>query len=308
MKFSDFVFEYKKIVIGCTLESLIYAYCNDLPLLYSAAKPPSYIDFFNPQHDLTHLGIDNETMFLPTVSEPKAVGRLKIDLWNHLIFFLGAAGNVAMSDKTSGIRLEENHILKVATHNSRLARFRFEELIVFDDDAIVGLPNKLKLSKQGEKKYKVVDWMDIKSGMNQQVDYFKTGDDFVNEIFLYPSDRIDGNNFNLKDAVAISYLTEDQLKEFEYSDTYVRFKTLKIFKEAGFKGSSNGRCTKNPERTKYYSLKLEIRSGELFSPRRNIFEDSENIKFNCQSLEDLLQLELTENNQPHYLCERMYRK
>jgi hypothetical protein len=308
MKFSDFVFEYKKIVIGCTLESLIYAYCNDLPLLYSVAKPPTYIDFFNPQHNLTHLGIDNETMFLPTASEPKAVGRLKIDLWNHLIFFLGVAGNVAMSDKTSAIRFEENNILKVATHNSRLARFRFEELIVFDDDAIVGLPNKLKPLKQGEKKYKVVDWIDIKSGMNQQIDYFKTGDDFVNEIFLYPSDRIDGNNFNLKDAVAISYLTEDQLKEFEYSDTYVRFKTLKIFKDAGFKGLSNGRCTKNPEKTKYYSLKLETRKRELFSPRRNIFEDSENIKFNCQSLEDLLQLELTEDNQPRYLCERMYKK
>ena len=34
---------------------------------------------------------------------------------------------------------------------------------MFDDEGLHGLPNELL--KQAEEKYKVVDWMDIKSGM-----------------------------------------------------------------------------------------------------------------------------------------------
>jgi len=208
-----------------------------------------------------------------------------------------------MSNKTHAIRIEDKNTLKAITHNSRFARFSFNELVIFDEENIAGVSNKL--IKQAEKKYKVVDWMYIKSGKQQKIDYFKTGDDFVNEIYLYPSDRISGNNFKYKDAVAISYLSEDQLKDFEYSDTYVRFKTLKIFKEAGFRGRRNGRSKENPDLYKYYALRVETVKREFFKLGRNIYEDDENIKFNYQTTEELLELKPTENSQLHYLRNRL---
>jgi len=129
----------------------------------------------------------------------------------------------------------------------------------------------------------------------------------VDEIFLYPSDRIDGENFALKDAVAISYLSGDQLQEFEFSDTYVRFKTLKIFKGAGMKGAANGRCTKNPEKTKYYALKIETTRRERHKLERNLYEDTEKIKFNYQSLDDLLRETPKENSHPRKLQKQLFK-
>tara|TARA_R110000824_G_scaffold26970_1_gene92127 strand:- start:838 stop:1755 length:918 start_codon:yes stop_codon:yes gene_type:complete len=305
MKFSSYTFEVERIVVGSTPSALLYAYCNDLPVLSSNVRLPSFIEVFNADDDLTPFGIDNPTTILETANEPKLIGTLHVDLWRHLLFFLSLAGNIPMSDKCFSLRFEGENVIKAITNNSRFARFRFEEAIVFDDEGLHGLPNKM--IKQAEEKYKVVDWMDIKSGMRQKLDYFKTGDDFVDEIFLYPSDRIDGENFSLKDAVAISYLDGGQLQKFEFSDTYVRFKTLKIFKEAGMKGAANGRCTKNPEKTKYYALKIETTQRERYKLERNLYEDTEKIKFNYQSLDDLLKEAPKENSQPRKLQKQLFK-
>jgi hypothetical protein len=305
MKFSKFVFEYEKVVIGSSLEALLFAYGNDTPLLSPSINEPSFIEYFDPGVDLSPFGIDNTPTVLNTTGEPKEIGALQVDLWRHLLFFLSLAGNLPMSDKCFSLRFEGENVIKAITNNSRFARFRFEEAIIFDDKGLHGLPNKLL--KQADEKYKVIDWMDIKSGMRQEFDYFKTGDDFVDEIFLYPSDRIDGENFSLKDAVAISYLTGDQLQEFEFSDTYVRFKTLKIFKEAGMKGAANGRCTKNPEKTKYYALKVETTQRERHKLERDLYEDTEKIKFNYQSLDELLREVPKENSHPHKLQKQLFK-
>lgn len=305
MKFSNFVFEYEKVVIGSSLEALLFAYGNGAPILSPSISTPSFIEYIDPSVDLSPLGINNTPTMLNTTDEPKEIGILRVDLWRHLLFFISLAGNLPMSNKCFSLRFEEENVIKAITNNSRFARFKFEEAIIFDDEGLHNLPNALV--KQAEERYKVVDWMDIKSGMRQEFDYFKTGDDLVDEIFLYPSDRIDGENFSLKDAVAISYLTGEQLQEFEFSDTYVRFKTLKIFKEAGMKGAANGRCTKNPEKTKYYALKIETTQRERHKLERNLYEDTEKIKFNYTPLVDLLKEAPKENSQPHKLQKQLFK-
>jgi len=305
MKFSKFRFEVEQVVIGSTLPALLYAYCNDLPVIFSDVRSPSFIEVFDVKDDLTPFGINNPTTVLETTGEPKLIGTLRIDLWRHLLFFLSLAGNIPMSDKCFSLRFGEENVIKAITNNSRFARFEFEEAIVFDEGGLYGLPNEM--IRQAEEKYKVIDWMDIKSGMRQGLDYFKTDDDFVNEIFLYPTDRIDGENFYLKDAVAISNLTGEQLQEFEFSDTYVRFKTLKIFKEAGMKGAANGRCTKNPEKTKYYALKIETTERKRYKLERDLYENTEKIKFNHQALDELLKETPKENSHPHRLQTQLFK-
>ena len=134
----------------------------------------------------------------------------------------------------------------------------------------------------------------------------KTGSVLHQRQLLRRNDRIDGENFSLKDAVAISYLTGDQLQEFEFSDTYVRFKTLKVFKEAGMRGTANGHCPKT-QKPKHYALKIETTQRERYKLERNLYEDTEKIKFNYQSLGDLLKEDPRENSHQHRLQKQLFK-
>ena len=63
MKFSNFVFEYEKVVIGSSLEALLFAYGNDTPLLSPLINEPSFIEYIDPGIDLSPFGIDNTSVF-----------------------------------------------------------------------------------------------------------------------------------------------------------------------------------------------------------------------------------------------------
>jgi hypothetical protein len=65
-------------------------------------------------------------------------------------------------------------------------------------------------------------------------DEIQTEDDFVNKIKLFKTPRIDGNN-RYMDLLCESFLTEEQLNNFDYSDTMVRLKTEHMLQEKGIK-------------------------------------------------------------------------
>ena len=114
------------------------------------------------------------------------------------------------------------------------------------------------------KKHKVVDWVDVRSGMKHEYDYFETKDSFVREVYFYPSHRMgSGEKDDRKDLVSVSYLTKEQLDDFEYSDTYVKFKILNLMKEAGIKGPKNGRRVDDPNMWAHHSIKIEPSSREV---------------------------------------------
>jgi len=58
-------------------------------------------------------------------------------------------------------------------------------------------------------------------------------------MWFYPSDRIDGRT-PVKDVCAVSLLTAEQIKDFNYSETMARFKLLHEMEVRGLKGPSNG--------------------------------------------------------------------
>ena len=305
MKFLDYVFEYDRVVVGSTLPALLYAYCNNLTIVFTKQRIPNYFEFISHDFDLSKFRIFNDVMTLDMLEgEQKQFGIPQLDLWKHLMCFLSLGGNVPMSDKAVSLRLEGKNTLKAITDGSRFGRFEFNELIVFDDN-IEGLENTM--IKAPRDRYKVIDWMDIKSGKNQKIDYFETDDDFVSEIFLYPTDKVDGFNPRNKDVAVVSHLSKEQLGDFEFSDTYARFKALKIFKDAGFRGKSNGFSKENPNLMKYYAFKLETTKREVLKAYRPIHEDSESIKFNYQTVEELLNLKITQDNPLDSLCKAVFK-
>jgi len=206
--------------------------------------------------------------------------------WETLNFILGLSGQLPVRSKVSSINIRDN-ILKVTTLDYRLARFKFNKLVIFDDKDVYGLP-LIKEKKVG--KSRVLDWFDVRSGMEHDHDMFKTEDDFVRQVIFYPSDRF-GNQASgriRKDLVAVSFLGEEQINDFEYSDTMARFKILQMMKDTGIKGARNGRDVNNPEVYKYYSPKIEATQREIIPDVTNYYEEDPRFEFRYDTPEEII--------------------
>jgi len=276
-------FTYEKIVIGSSLNALHYSFLNNVPFVYVNIEPPHRFDHFSPEQDLSFFGLENKSYTLVSPTSNKVIGSYKDILWEKLYFYLTLAGLNPVADKASSIKVG-NKELKVFTHKARMAKINFEELIIFTDDGVSGLPTPAQLP---EKKYKVYDWFDVRSGMKHEYDYIEDNTDLVSEILFYPTDRVDGNQV-YKDAVSISYLTEKQLNSFDYSDINARFKTLKMMKGAGIRGARNGRDMLDKSRYKYYAVKIENALREVKCLGETTYDSTDIIKFNVDSFDDII--------------------
>mgnify|MGYP003155108328 FL=1 len=50
-------------------------------------------------------------------------------------------------------------------------------------------------------------------------------------------------------------------------------------KDHGIRGARNGKDLNNPDKYKYYSVKIESADREVISNNINLYEDTDNIKF-----------------------------
>ena len=279
----DINFNYEKIIIGSNLDALLYCFLNNLPFVYVNIDPPHRFDHFKPEQDLSFFGLENKSHTLASPTSNKVIGSYKDILWEKLYFYLTLSGLNPVADKASSIKVGDKE-LKVFTHKARMAKINFEELIIFTDEGVSGLPTPTQLP---EKKYKVYDWFDVRSGMKHHHDYIEDDTEFVSEILFYPTDRVDGNQV-YKDAVSISYLTEKQLNSFDYSDINARFKTLKMMKGAGIRGARNGRDMLNKSRYKYYAVRIENSIREIQSLGKTLYDSTDTLKFNVDSFDDII--------------------
>jgi hypothetical protein len=187
-----------------------------------------------------------------TCSADRNLGRLKLGLYEELAYELALSGKHPFVDRVGSIRVNlEESTLKVITKRSRAFKVKFDQLHIFDDENVHGLPSRLSDTTQ----YRVLDWFNVRSGAKHDCERLESDEDFVKNIFFYPSNRVSGNH-NKKDLVCESLMTREQLHDVDYSDTIVRLKATSMMKEAGIKGTSNGK-------NKHLSIKLELREREV---------------------------------------------
>lgn len=226
--------------MGGTLNALLYSYYKNTPLIINKLSPPHRFETF--------------------------AGQSALGLWNKLFFLLSLSGLNLAGHKARNTRIKENEIT-VATKNARVVKATFEKLIVFDDEEVGGLP----LPEKENENFIVLDWMIGRSCDKHHHDLLETDDNLVRELHFYPSDRVDGHHPYTKDMVAISYLNEGQLSDFEYSDTYARFKAMQMLKDLGVKGKKGG--------IRHYALKLEVEKREIRKAKMSSYKDLKNIEF-----------------------------
>jgi len=266
------IYEVDELVVGNSLEAVSYAFLNQKNIILNDVGKPYFFDFFDATAKLDKYLVDAVEYELTTPTGSKIVGTSKLEVWEKLVFCLSLAGLIPASDKVYSMRIEDNNLFKITTDNSRVLRFKFDKLRIFDSKNINGLENPKEVDN-----FKVIDWIDVRSGMKHEYDYFGTEKNFVKDIYFYPSPRT--GDKQRKDLVTVSYMTKEQLEDFEYSDTYVKFKVLDLMKKAGIRGARNGRKPSNPEQYNYHSVKIETSHREIQKNEKPVFENKESIIF-----------------------------
>ena len=215
-------------VLGATINSLRYAFKTNTSVIYESLRVPHRFS-----------GGDLEE-------------------FSHLAFCLSLSGKMK---KASQIRIVDDGLR--LTVGRKASVIKDTEFLFFDDAGVSGLPPRLNRDSMI---YEVLDWINVRSGMKHEFEtLWGFENSFVERVHFYPSDRIDGNH-NLKDACAVSYLTEKQLEDFKFSELMSRFATELAMAECGITGSSNGVG-------RFMPIKLESSHREKFPVSRAEYAD-----------------------------------
>jgi len=273
-----------RIVVGGSLEAFIYAYKHDLPVLCVKPRPPLFLDLFGANVDFGTIGI-NEIRTLKTPQGLIEVGSPKLQIWQKLMFLLSMSGKLLYADLINSVKVEGKQ-LQISCDRMKRQLVGFERLEVFDDHGLIGMP---EIKRRVKRKNVVYDWVNIVSGGSHDYDLFQYSGNFVKTVHFYSSERSD--NSRLKDLVAVSYLTDEELDDFSYSSTYVRFKLLEHFKELGIRGARNGRDVKRPGYYKYYAVKLEPSNRQVDERVNTWYERDSRFGIRRESAEKLLKVD-----------------
>jgi hypothetical protein len=280
------VYFYDTVVIGGSLPAFLYAYTNSLPIIFVDGKPPFE---FDEVEDLDFEGLGLQYSYNKGRQYSERYGgkeKRHLRLWERIGFLLGVAGLTPLSNFAESIRIQDSQ-LKIATERQRTTKVNFNKLVIFDDEKVSGLT---PTTKEEKGKNRVIDWFSVSSGCNHDVDYLVDGDDFINKVIFYPTKR--SENRKLKDLYAESYLTNEQLADFDYSETMARFKILKMMKTAGMRGERNGRNPKYPENSsvpyKYYAVKIEPSERVVYSATKRFYNPDPRFEFRYDTIEEAL--------------------
>ena len=214
--------------------------------------------------DLSCLKLPDQAKSLTTFDGAKLVGQPKELLWERLLFLLSLDGKMPLSNLCQNIRYDNERVV-CSNEYSKIMEFKFNHCYYFGDTGAQGWIEEKLLAKR---EYMCYDYIAFNRGGKHNIDYIKTGDNLASEIWFYPSDRIDGTTA-VKDACVISRLTEDELLNFEYSETMARFKMISEMESRGMKGLFNGYGpTGKPKYYKFRTTHAGRRTKEItHSPR-----------------------------------------
>ena len=181
----------KNVVIGSSLESILYAFRNEY---YHIRSENFFPTFFSG---------------LPE----KVLGqKLERDAFNRIKMILALVGLNIEFTEVNQISIKENKI--IVSSNLGVSEFLFEKCFVF---SMLNLKHQNDILYPKEEEYLVYDDYTISGHPRAHLETEKIeGDtDFVKEIYLYNSGRIDGYQYPT-DAITFSRLEKDQIYSFDF--------------------------------------------------------------------------------------------
>lgn len=225
---------YDKIVVGGSLESLLYSFISETPIIIKDPLVPFQLEKIKNQEDFKFLGYEGSREIY------------KSELWDRLTFLLSMGGLILMPNIVKNIRNEKKAFSITTIDNTRI-KIKYNHKIDFD--------------KFSNSLLNVYDWFHVRSGTVHGHSFIEDkSSKFINKLFFYPSRRI-GLNKNKKDVVAFSKIKQSELEDYENSESYARLKVLKMMKENGIRGTANGYNKQG--RHLFYAVKVEHSHREI---------------------------------------------
>ena len=237
---------FPKLITGGSLESLLYAYMTETPIVITQPYVPFELDIMEDDSILDLIGYDRQTSVR------------KVEVWDRLSFILSMAGLVLMPNNVRTTKHIDKQIVFTLKDNTRM-KIGYGTLISFD--------------KHIDEKLKVYDWFSIRSGSKVELDEITDNDNLVSKIIFYPCQRRSAMGRGRKDLVTYSEIPYADIHNYESSESYVRLKTLSMMKEAGLRGKPNG--YNNRGRQQVYALKIEHTHREIhktYKPKYTVVE------------------------------------
>lgn len=248
----------KMIVVGATLEALLFAYINNFPVYYSIEEPP----FFWEQ---TNIYLDVERFYLPFFF-------YKTDFYSYLFFILSLSGNIPFRhEERKQITIKNNKLL---IDNNEI---EFEKAFIFSNEGINGFPEPKQPSSN---KQLVIDFFSLENEKRTLITGSRnTGNkELMNEVVLFSTNQ---NKFHI---LTKSFLSLEQLEDKNYSIDEVLFMLKEFLKE-----NKDWIYPYNERALKVFPL-----SRENEPLKKAVYKDENNLKFMLDfSMKELLFEKLT---------------
>ena len=232
-----------RLTVGHSLNALCYSYAEGIPLFSCGIKPHEFSE--------------------------------DLPLWNRLATHLAFRGLFPCQDNIDTLRIEDDNLAIVTTENS-VTRIPYDQIIVFNDNKVSGLPPP---TEKVEKELLVLDYFDLRFITMHDFDTIEDDEhDLVYKIQFYNNKKGKRLHAPSKDICCFTKVNETNLYDMEYSELYSRFKALKMIKKAGITGAKNGMDYKNNVQ-KYRAIKMEWMERKVYETNSHIYSDTDKIKF-----------------------------
>jgi len=146
-------------------------------------------------------------------------------VWEELYWIL-TLQNKIIPHSTGTLNVYPRSVLTLGRDRVRQS-WDFEKMLIASAEGVT--PHGFHLIANQEE-IEVRDYFAVHTGMVHEVKEINTADSLLAVARFYLSPRIDGNK-NKKDVAVISHLRRENLLDFEYSDTMVRFKLERLMND-----------------------------------------------------------------------------
>lgn len=289
------IHKHKRIIIGATIESLLYALFTRTPVFYVVPKVPTTFDTVTIGTSYKILKIFPELVEIVSNKNKELTRPQKQLIWGRLVFLLSILGLMPASNLQT-IRIEDN-IVKLTTENSRLITLEVDKILLFDDDGIEGLDLPLVENTR----YVVKDFIHFNNlkFMDKEYDVIYTDYDTVNEIwFLKSKDRR-----RKYDGCLVSYC--ENLKDLQdnLTDYNIKFILKEQFKEYNLKGRENGYADSGKQKHRPVSYKFTERIVQ--KEKCNVYQNTQYLTFMNYSVQEIMIMFDKIPYREYMLCERL---
>ena len=242
-----------KVVIGRTLESLMYAFYDGCHYLSTSAIGPQFYE--------KHL-----------LSSSLSISSKKI--WDKLKVLHSLSGKVIPSVNYRALRIRDNEL--TVSSDLGVQKYVFEKCIIFDSAPI---DHENEIVESRAETFSVIDDFELKrlGREYRTIDPLHREGSLARDLYFYTSERIPGAKY-VTDCAVASFLTAEMLYSVDFSDTAVKFIVEReIANTLDIKGKNMG-FYKNGS-IKYYKPEATHKHRFVQKIDNNVYEDSKSVIF-----------------------------